>query len=189
MRGTMTLRRIAVVLISIISMNTIGCTKPAKITTPIEQIKFDEEYRYSIKLKDNKWVHGVEGAKLSSTATELNYELGSQKSTLLNQNISQINGIKKKDASTGMVAGIGIGVLGVVAGSVFAALTKPDRPTFYGQQQEEPNYFVPLVVGMLAGAVIGGIVQSAITNRSAVEITPIAIPISEVNTSTETVIP
>lgn len=176
----------SVIMIGTLITSQIGCAgKVTKISEPMDQVKFDKDYKYTVQIKGGSIISNVEGADIVSKKNNLVLKTKTSEKSVMNQDIKQINGVHNaRDGSyalRGMVVGAAsVGFVGGLMGialSGFGAIGCESDSCIEASSGNPALGF--LVVGA-AGAAVGGLfglgIGALIPKHKRIQITPIVEP-------------
>jgi hypothetical protein len=98
--------------------------KTTNISAPLDQVKFEKDYNYSVKLKTGEQTHAVSGDQIQAKPDELLLNSSAQSRSLMSQDIEYVNGVGTVRVGSYAVEGFGVGagvgfVLGGLLGHAF----------------------------------------------------------------------
>lgn len=150
------------VMVGLITSQVACAGKVQRISGPLNQTKFPENYTYTVKLKTEEKFRGIQTNELSTSEDQLNIKTQTQEKSLMFKDIEYVYGESNQIVQEGVGSGalmggaVGAGV-GVLGGILFSfALSS----ALEGEPRLAPEVFIytvpiPLVVGLFAGTVAG----------------------------------
>ncbi|MEZ4846439.1 MAG: hypothetical protein R2877_05705 [Bdellovibrionota bacterium] len=169
----------------------LGCgRKPLRqnISAPIDQVKFEKDYKYSVQLKTGEKTQAVSGDQIQTKPNELVLESDNQSKSLMSQDIKKVNGVGTKRvgsyAGAGFAIGGGTGLLtGITLAAVHATTCKDNR-NGHTEDGFGCGFGTAIILittpGMaLLGGGLGAIVGAFISKHDKVQITPIVSPTAQ----------
>ncbi len=165
----------------------IGCAgKMTKISAPLDQMKFEKDYRYTVKLKAGNQIDHLDGDQIQSDKDKLILKTQTASKDVNENEIYQIEGINKNPDGTNALKGMVIG--GASVGTLFFVLGMASADSYSDTVQSSnggdgASAGEIIGVGLLAGAigaVIGGTaglgIGALIPKHDRVQITPVVSP-------------
>jgi hypothetical protein len=180
-------KTMSVVVIAGLVISQIGCaSKMTKISAPLDQVKFEKDYRYTVKLKAGNQIDHLDGDQIQSDKDKLILKTQTTSKDVSKNEIYQIEGISKNANGTNALKGMVIG--GASIGTLFFVLGMASADSYSDTVQSSnggdgASAGEIIGVGLLAGAigaVIGGTaglgIGALIPKHDRVQITPIVNP-------------
>ncbi len=176
----------SVVVVFTLITSQIGCAgKVTKISAPLDQVKFEKDYKYTVKLKTGEKTQVVTSDHIYGNPNELVIQTPTKSQTLMSQDIERIDGIGRKrtgsyagrgfliGAGGGLIAGLGTSI----AISASNCTTEPDD-AFGCHDWDILGYILLTPFLTLAGGGLGAIIGAFIPAHHKIQITPIIEPTS-----------
>lgn len=175
------------VMVAMVTSQVACGRKPLKqnITTPIDQIKFQTDYKYTAKLKTGEKIHAATGDQIQTSANQLIIKKPTESKSLMNQDIEQINGVGRKRVGSYAGEGFAIGAAAGIVGTVTTILIESSNCTDADNNVDtwftcdEGRAFALLFltpVGLVAGGALGAIAGAFISKHDKIQITPVVSP-------------
>lgn len=159
----------SVVMVTTLITSQIGCAgKVTKISEPIDQVKFDKEYTYTVKLKNGKISPKIPGDELQGENNQLNLKSKNEKRFLMAQDILEIDGVNNKSNGTNAL-------MGLRNGSIFGFLGGVIVGMFISGIDPQPN-LIEGGIGAVFCGLVGLSIGAATPKHSHIQITPIVEP-------------
>lgn len=178
------------VMVGLITSQVACGRKPIRqnITAPIDQVKFENNYKYTAKLKTGEKTQSVtaEQIQTKSNLMILNFSKGSQ--SLMSQDIEQIKGVGTKRVGSYAGEGFAIGAATGIVATVTTILIESSNCTDSNNNPDtwftcDEGRTLALLfltpVGLLAGGGLGAIVGAFISKHDKVQITPTVSPTAQ----------
>jgi hypothetical protein len=149
----------------------------------MDQVKFDKDYTYTVKLKDGHEVSKISGEQAQVKKDQLLVETKTEKKSLLVQDIKQINGVHNQSDGTNALKGLGVGaaVVGIPMGLLVGAFAGAGG-TADCNGHCDGSFGLGFLAGAAMGGGIGGLIGlgigALIPKHNRVQITPIIEPTS-----------
>lgn len=170
-------------------VSQIGCAgKVQKISAPLDQIKFEKDYKYAVKLKMGTYSQIVQGDQIQNGSKYLILKNKDQNITLMDQDIQHIEGKSTIQNGTQMLKFLAIGagagiVVGAGIGLFFGFVQNINRAGCNTEEDcKQANFprYMGISSGIVggAGALVGAGVGAFIPKYDRVQITPIINPIT-----------
>lgn len=186
------MKKIVTLMVTIaIVTSQIGCAgKIQKISMPIDEIQFDKDYKYTVKLRTGQESKSIAGNQLQGKPNQLVLTDASGSKELSVQNISTIDGQSTVRNGSQVLKGLGYGAaigggLGIGLGLLFANAFDGHGPDCgpgspYDCDVTPSEY---LGISIASGAIFAGIgsvlglgIGALIPKYNKVQITPIVSP-------------
>lgn len=155
-----------------------GCgSKAQKISTPLDQVKFEKNYKYTVKLKtDEQQSKTVSGDQIVGKTNQIIIQTGTTEKSIMSQDIYIIEGRGPKTGSYAL-EGLGIGAISLGGLGLIASLLVANNQCG-GSDKCEGNatipYFTALGIGL--GGLFGFVIGLSTSKQDKIEITPIVTP-------------
>lgn len=164
--------------------------KPIKqnISSPIDQVKFEKDYKYAVKLKTGEKTEFVTGDQIQAKHNELILKSPTQSKSLMSQDIERVNGVGTKRvgsyAGEGFAIGAATGIVATVTTVLIASSGCSDSnnndDVWFTCDEGRTLALVFLTpAGMLAGGALGAISGAFISKHDKVQITPVVSPTAQ----------
>lgn len=188
---------VSIVLIVGLLGSQMGCADHRTIKTPLSKAEFPKDYTYTVKLKTQEKIRGLQTDELNANQNKLTIKSSTNERSLMDQDIEYIYGVSnqplRRMTLEGLVAG---GAVGGIIGSLIGAFNgvaegfseafcedNCERFENRGWWDVNKHFFIPLIVGVGSGAALGGAIGATQKKKNKILITPIVEPTSRsVNT-------
>ncbi len=166
---------VSVVLICGLATSQMACaSKVTKISAPLDQVKFDKDYKYDVKFKTNYQISEISGDQIVTAPGQLTIKTKENEKLVMSKEILQIDGTSNQrvgsQAGKGFLIGLGSGALGGVVISVInshrCCTTDPDVYLYI---------LLPPLLGLIGGG-LGAIIGAFIPRHQKIQITPVISP-------------
>lgn len=179
---------VSVVTIFGLVTSQIACAgKVTKISAPLDQVKFDKDYKYSVNLKSGEFIKATEGDKIQGTSDQLILKTQSTEQSFSNKDVVVINGTSTKRNGSYAKRGLAIGAGMGFALGVFEGVTILGGLSQFGceghPECESPSALQYSVAALIGGTVWGCIgslfglgIGALLPKYNKVQITPVISP-------------
>ncbi|MCC7460296.1 MAG: hypothetical protein IT286_03240 [Proteobacteria bacterium] len=113
-----------VVVFGLITSQVACAGKTTKISAPLDQVKFEKHYNYSVKMKTGEQTNAITGDQIQAKKDELLLNSSAQSKSLMSQDIQYVNGESTVRNGSYALQGLGVGagvgfILGGLLGQAF----------------------------------------------------------------------
>lgn len=163
-------------MIGTLITSQIGCAeKVAKISGPIDRIKFSQDYKYKIHLKNGEQIGDVTADQVQKDKNYLILQTQSGEKKLMNQDVKKIEALAKASKGNNAARGFGLGLgTGAILGLLFGLAVSPGGDCQDGCVDITGISFL---MGGIAGGLLGLGIGAATPKHEKIEITPIVSPV------------
>lgn len=165
-----------VVMFGLITSHVACSPKLQHISSPIDQVKLPKDYTYTVKLKSQEKVRGLQTEDIIQSEGKVSLKTPNETKSIMSYDVEYIYGIANVGTERNMPRDIGIGMgLGLAFGSavgLFAtAGSKLKYVCFIGEEcPVEPKQsfweeYDTWIIPMASGLVIGGLVGAAVASK------------------------
>ncbi len=163
----------------------IGCAgKVTKISTQLDQVKFDKDYKYIVKLKSGDQTKEYVGTQVQAKVDQLLLNTPTEFKSLMIQDIQHVDGKSAVRNGSYALQGLGYGFLiGFGGGGALGVAALNDCFGWDTCDKNVGNYFVAsLVFGVIFGvpaSLVGLGIGALIPKHDKIQITPIMSPTAQ----------